>query len=106
MIPKTVAFIAVFQVFGHVQAQEIGNVQQGLNLAQSQCAECHLIDAGSRSPNANAPTFVRIANTPGMTSTALVAALRTSHKTMPNIIIRDGDVGDLVAYMLSLSGSH
>jgi hypothetical protein len=55
-----------------------------------------------RSSNAAAPSFERIANVPGMTSAALTAALRTSHETMPNVIIKGNDIGDLVAYILSL----
>ncbi len=43
-----------------------------------------------------------IANTPGMNSTALTAALRTSHESMPNIIIKGTDLGDVIAYILSL----
>ena len=37
-----------------------------------------------------------------MTRAALTAALRTSHETMPNVIIEGADIGDLVAYILSL----
>jgi mono/diheme cytochrome c family protein len=87
-------------------AQELGNVQHGLQLARTQCAECHLVEkVAGRSTNAAAPTFEHIANVTGMTRTALVAALRTSHETMPNVIIKGSDFGDLVAYMLSLKGS-
>ena len=102
MIRIAIAFIAAFAICGRAHAQEIGSAQQGLRLAQSQCNECHLVEGRGRSPNANAPAFEQIANTAGMTSGALIAALRTSHKTMPNIIIKDADVGDLVTYILSL----
>jgi hypothetical protein len=44
-----------------------------------------------RSSNAAAPSFERIANVPGMTSAALTAALRTSHETMLNVIIKGND---------------
>ena len=54
------------------------------------------------SPNPAAPTFEDIANIPGMTSAALTAALRTSHETMPNVMIKEADTSDLVAYILSL----
>jgi len=102
MMWKTAAFIAMFATLNRAHAQEIGNVQQGLRLAQSQCAECHLVDRDGHPPRADAPTFVQIANTRGMTSAALIAALRTSHKTMPNIIIQQTDMSDFVAYILSL----
>ena len=101
--PKSVtAFIATFAAVGYAHAQEIGSAQQGLRLAQSQCTECHLVERGGRSPRVDAPTFEEIANTGGMTSAALIAALRTSHKTMPNIIIKDSDLGDFIAYIVSL----
>jgi mono/diheme cytochrome c family protein len=87
-------------------AQSIGSPSQGLRLARTQCAECHLVEKGSGpSPNPAAPTFEDIANIRGMTSTALTAALRTSHDTMPNVIIKGNDIADVVAYILSLKES-
>jgi len=88
---------------GAAQAQSIGSPSQGLRLARAQCAECHLVEKGSGlSPNPAAPTFEDIANIRGMTSAALTAALRTSHETMPNVIINEADTSDLVAYILRL----
>ena len=88
---------------GNLQAQEVGNPDQGLRTARAQCAECHLVDKlPEQSPNLIAPTFEHIANTPGMTSAALTAALRTSHESMPNIIITGTDLSDVIAYILSL----
>ncbi|HVQ81967.1 MAG: cytochrome c [Pseudolabrys sp.] len=85
------------------KAAQIGSVEQGLAIARDRCAECHLTikDNGS-STNEKAPTFARIANTPGMTATALRAALNTSHRTMPNLVIKDDDVDSIIAYILSL----
>jgi hypothetical protein len=56
-----------------------------------------------QSPNRDAPSFEKIANIPGMTSTApaLAAALRTSHETMPNI--KGSDLSDVIAYILSMN---
>lgn len=93
---------------GNLQAQEVGNADQGLRIAQAICAECHLVDKlpGGQSPNLIAPTFEHIANTPGMNSAALTAALRTSHETMPNLIIKGSDLSDIIAYVLSLRNSR
>lgn len=75
----------------------------GLGLARLQCAECHLVEKGQgESPNPAAPTFEHIANISGMTGMALTAALRTSHGTMPNVMIKGSDIADVVAYILSL----
>jgi mono/diheme cytochrome c family protein len=89
---------------GNLEAQEVGNPNQGLRLAYTLCAECHLVeDTGGQSPNRDAPTFAKIANTPGMSSIALTAALRTSHEAMPNVIIKGSDLSDVIAYILSLN---
>jgi mono/diheme cytochrome c family protein len=93
---------------GKLEAQEVGNPNQGLRLAHTLCAECHLVDKlpGEQSPNLIAPSFEHIANTPGMNSAALTAALRTSHENMPNIIIKGTDLSDVIAYILSLNERH
>jgi mono/diheme cytochrome c family protein len=85
------------------RAQEVGNVQRGLKLAQQVCAQCHSVVKGAGvSPNADAPSFQAIASTPGITSTALAVALRTSHATMPNLVVERDQADDIIAYILSL----
>jgi len=85
------------------KAQEMGRPQDGLALAQRVCAKCHAVQKQeTRSPNPLAPTFARIATTPGMTAMALSAALQTSHRTMPNLILQGDDRANIIAYILSL----
>ena len=85
------------------QAAQVGSAQQGFKLARETCAQCHLVDkVAGRSTDANAPTFEAIANTPGLSSAALAAALQTSHRTMPNVVIKGDDINDIIAYILSL----
>jgi mono/diheme cytochrome c family protein len=87
----------------HMQAQEIGQPQKGRALAQQLCADCHAVQKGSTvSPIGNAPPFGTIAAVPGMTATALHAALLTSHRTMPNVTLETNDLDDMAAYILSL----
>jgi mono/diheme cytochrome c family protein len=87
----------------NTRAQEVGNVQRGLKLAEQVCAQCHLVVKGAGvSPSADAPPFQAIASTPGITSTALVVALRTSHRTMPNLVVERDQADDVIAYILSL----
>jgi len=86
-----------------VQAQEAGDTARGLEYAQRHCAECHGVLPGDReSPRPLIATFRTIANTPGMTGTALAVWLRTPHKNMPNLIVAAEDRADLIAYILSL----
>jgi mono/diheme cytochrome c family protein len=87
-----------------VQAQEIGDIRQGRQLALDICASCHAVRAGqTRSPLATAPNFEGIAKTPGMTAAALAFWLTAhSHPTMPLLILSSQQVHDVSAYILSL----
>ena len=82
---------------------DTGNAGKGLAFAQSVCSSCHnVLRTEDLSPNNEAPTFKEIANTPGMSITALTVWSRTSHPTMPNLVISPNDMDDLIAYILSL----
>jgi mono/diheme cytochrome c family protein len=84
-----------------VLAQE--DVGHGRQIAQTICIACHVVAKDQRvSPNSEAPPFPMIAATPGMTSIALTAALLTSHRLMPNIILEPDERRDVIAYILSL----
>ena len=97
------AVMAVAMPAGPAAGQEIGQSSRGLVLAQRLCAECHAVQKeDSRSPNATAPRFQAIASIPGMTATALSAALNTSHRVMPNIVLAADEQADIIAYILSL----
>lgn len=83
-------------------AQE-GRPLPGLSVAQRLCAECHAILKDQiRSPHPDAPRFEDIAATPGMSAIALTVALRTSHDTMPNLVIPADELRDVIAYILTL----
>jgi mono/diheme cytochrome c family protein len=98
----TAAF-AVAGAMSGAYAQSVGDAAKGRAFAQQICSECHNVDRGQRpSPNGLAPNFETIAKTPGLTTIALNAALRTSHRTMPNIIIPDDDLRNVIAYILSM----
>lgn len=84
-------------------AQEIGQPRRGLELARQLCMQCHAVEKRQvQSPVDDAPHFEVIASVPGMTGIALSAALNTSHRTMPNIILAAEDQADIIAYILSL----
>ena len=88
---------------GPVRAQGAGDPAKGAAVARQVCAECHAVERGQRqSSNTQAPAFEAIAKTPGMTSIALTAALRTSHRVMPNIVLGDDELRNVVAYLLDL----
>ena len=97
------AMIAFAVPAGYGEAQEVGQPARGLASAVRLCAQCHAVQkAQARSPKENAPSFQVIASTPGMTAIALSAALGTSHRTMPNIMLEPDERTDIIAYILSL----
>jgi mono/diheme cytochrome c family protein len=86
-----------------VLAQDAGDIGHGRNIARTICAACHVIARGQLvSPNTEAPPFPVLAATPGMTTIALTAALLTSHRLMPNIILKPDERRDVITYILSL----
>ena len=77
---------------------------RGEKFARNRCSDCHAVEPGGDSPRREAPTFERIANTPGLTRTTLGSWLRDAHNypdAMYFEIPAEG-IDDLVAYMLTL----
>ena len=84
-------------------AQDLGDKSKGREFAQSVCAECHAVmPADAASPRTDAATFKAIADTPGMTELALAVWLKTPHRNMPNLIIGNNDMENVIAYIISL----
>ena len=82
---------------------DVGDARKGLAYAQQVCSGCHnVLRTDTASPNPQAPAFKKVANTPGMSITALTVWSRTTHPTMPNLVIEPADMDDLIAYILSL----
>ncbi len=96
----------IWATVNNAQAAQVGSAQQGLRVAREACSECHLVDnVTGRSTNLDAPTFETIAKTPGLTRAALAASLETSHRTLPNVVIKGDDYDNIIAYILSLKES-
>lgn len=88
---------------GSAMAQEPGDAGRGLEFAKRTCASCHAITKeGGPSPVEKATPFRIVANTPGMTGTALTVWLTTPHPTMPTLVIAEKDRYDVIAYILTL----
>ena len=76
-------------------------IRAGRAIAETNCAECHDVRSGQGTSSA-APSFETIANAPGMTPLALQAALQTSHRTMPNVMLEPDELRAIVSYILAL----
>jgi cytochrome c len=81
-----------------------GDVAAGRAFAREACITCHVVDPANGSPRVVVigPNFQDIANTKGMTATALRVFLTTSHPKMPNLILTPEQIAEVTAYILSL----
>ena len=86
-----------------LRAQE-SDVAAGHAFARNACQPCHAVEAEQRTPRriVIGPAFRDVANTSGMTATAVRVFLRTSHPKMPNLILTPEETEDVIAYILSL----
>ena len=83
-------------------AQDSGDAFRGAEFAARSCRGCHGVQKDEASGNSSAPPFSVIANVEGMTAAALTVTLRTSHRSMPNIILTPDESADVIAYILTL----
>jgi len=102
---KRVTVLAAVMLLGsaHAALAQEGDVAAGQAYAKQVCAACHAVLPNEQiSPLAHAPTFQKVADTRGMTEMALTVWLQSSHPTMPNIILKQDDLRNVVAYIVSL----
>jgi cytochrome c len=74
----------------------------GYRLADAWCTQCHAIDARTAGTANAAPDFAAIANQPSTTALSLKVFLKSSHRSMPNLVIAPEQADNLVDYILSL----
>jgi mono/diheme cytochrome c family protein len=77
----------------------------GRHLAETTCVACHQVgsEALPKNPKATAPSFVDISRMPSTNELAIKVFLRTSHSTMPNIILSPEEAVSVAAYIVGLA---
>ena len=83
-------------------APERDGVAAGRKLVEAWCMTCHATDANTVGPSTTAPNFARVANQASTTELALKVFLRSSHPSMPNLVLTPEQSDDIVSYILSL----
>ena len=83
-----------------------GDSAAGRALAEQVCWACHVIPdwepPAIETPGAR--PFEELAADPAVTEMTLHAFLRSSHPAMPNFILSDEELTNIIAYILSLKG--
>jgi mono/diheme cytochrome c family protein len=82
-------------------ALEESNVEAAHAYAKQVCAECHAVERGEVDI-LNPPSFQNVADSPGMTDRALAVWLQNPHPNMPNFILPQEDMKNVIAYIMSL----
>jgi cytochrome c len=97
---RSIAWSALIFLMSAVFAsgQQVGDPAAGRRLAEASCLQCH----GSPIAPQKAHAFTAIAAMPSTTAKSLGVFLRTSHPTMPNLILSASERDDVIAYILSL----
>lgn len=100
----SLAGLAVLAGFaGTGAADTTGNAARGHRLADEICADCHEIEKGEHGGELpDPPGFQQLAENPAMTALALRVFLTTPHADMPNLILTDHEIDDLIAWIHSL----
>jgi mono/diheme cytochrome c family protein len=90
---------------GAALAQPFGDPAAGRRLAETHCSSCHAIGpGGSGRIVPGVPAFADVAAMASTTQLALQAFLRQPHPPMPDIVLKPGEMDDVIAYILSLGG--
>jgi mono/diheme cytochrome c family protein len=77
----------------------------GRHLAETTCNACHQIGtASSQGAKPVAPSFLDISRMPSTNELAIKVFLRSSHPTMPNIILSPEEIDSVAAYIVGLAG--
>ncbi|KYK50496.1 cytochrome C [Bradyrhizobium liaoningense] len=79
-------------------------IAEGQRLAQAWCQSCHAVERHMTDFFDEAPSFQAIADRQGTTALSLKVFWRTSHRSMPNLVISPEQADALSAYILSLRG--
>ena len=86
------------------EAQKAGNAEAGHAYAKKVCAECHAVERGE-TEILNPPSFQIVADSPGITERALAVWLRNPHPNMPDFILPQADMENVIAYIMSLKSA-
>ena len=100
---RAVALAVVLAAIAFSAQAQDGDIAAGHAFARKACKACHVVEPSRSSRMIEiGPAFRDIADTPGMTATALKVYLTSSHPKMPNLVLTPQEIADVTAYILSL----
>jgi mono/diheme cytochrome c family protein len=103
---RLIILLALFSIAGPAAAQDVGDPATGRELATQWCSECHDVGPSGRGARGRAPAFAEVARMSSATALSLSVFMRSSHPSMPNIMLSPAQSDDVVAYILSLRSAR
>jgi mono/diheme cytochrome c family protein len=102
IVAALAALLPAAQAAGQAAAQQ-ERLSFGRVVAESWCANCHVVGRDARGPVGDAaPPFAAIARMPSTTEMSLRVFLQTPHARMPDYRLSTPELDGVVAYILSL----
>lgn len=78
-------------------------LDQGRRVAETWCANCHVVGPGARGPVGDAaPPFDAVARMPSTTEMSLRVFLQTPHSRMPDYRLSQQELDGVVAWILAM----
>lgn len=104
MRPLLTGFLFLAPSLLPVQAQTLaGDPDKGYTLAKEICVRCHRIGKAEETEKLYPATaFQEIADRPQSTEMSLRVFLKSPHQQMPDLILSETDIDNVVAYILGL----
>lgn len=97
------ALAALFLIRLHnASGAQSSSAAAGHRLAEAWCKECHSIEAATIGTANPGPDFIKVANQLSTTALSLKVFLQSSHRSMPNLILKPDEADNLINYILSL----
>lgn len=80
-------------------------VARGHGLVEGRCSSCHAVEATGLSPNPAAPPFRTLGARYPLEDLeeSFAEGAFVGHAEMPNFVLSEGDIADLIAYLKALN---
>jgi mono/diheme cytochrome c family protein len=90
-------------VFPSLASSQETDATVGRRIVQSECTRCHAIEPGATGHDPGAPNFTALSRMPSVTDLSLRVFLQSSHRSMPNLVLREDETSSIIAYLRGLA---